>query len=62
MRCFRRAPNQAHQLLASVLLPTTRKGRGPPKNELHLGHAVAKRHYFHIYGMWVSELVGLLRR
>ena len=42
MRCFRRAPIQAHQLLASVFLATTRKGRGPPKNELHLGHAVAK--------------------
>src|SRR6516164_9061503 len=44
MRCFRRAPIQAHQLLVSVLLPTTRKGRGPPKNELHLSHAVAKHH------------------
>jgi hypothetical protein len=31
-------------LLVSFLLPTTRKGRGPPENELHLCHAVAK-HY-----------------
>jgi hypothetical protein len=28
----------------SLLLPTTRKGRGSPKNELHLRHAIAKRH------------------
>jgi hypothetical protein len=28
----------------SLLLPTTRERRGPPKNELHLGHAVAKHH------------------
>ena len=44
MRCFWRAPIQAHQLLVSLLLPTTRKRRGPPKNELHLGHAVAENH------------------
>ena len=44
MRCFRLAPIHAHQLLVSLLLPTTRKGRGPPKNELHLCHAVAKHH------------------
>jgi hypothetical protein len=44
MRCFRLAPIHAHQLLVSFLLPTTRKGRGPPENELHLCHAVAK-HY-----------------
>jgi hypothetical protein len=28
----------------SLFLPTTRKGRGSPKNELHLRHAVAKHH------------------
>jgi hypothetical protein len=34
----------AHQFLLSLLLPTTRKGRGSPKNELHLRLAVAKHH------------------
>jgi hypothetical protein len=28
----------------SLLLPTTRKGTGSPKNELHLRHPVAKHH------------------
>jgi hypothetical protein len=28
----------------SILLPTTRKGRGPPKDEPHLRHAVSLRH------------------
>jgi hypothetical protein len=28
----------------SLLLPTTRNGRGSPKNELHPRHAVAKHH------------------
>jgi hypothetical protein len=44
MRCFRRAPMHAHQFLLSLLLPTTRKGRGSPENELHLRLAVAKHH------------------
>jgi hypothetical protein len=44
MRCLRWAPIHAHQLPLSFLLPTTRKGRGSPKNELHLRHAVAKHH------------------
>jgi hypothetical protein len=39
-------------------LPTTRNGRGPPNNELHLCHAVAMHHslnqcvYFLQRGLW----------
>jgi hypothetical protein len=31
-------------LRLSLLLPTTRKGRGSPKNELHLRNPIAKHH------------------
>ena len=31
-----------HAQLVSLLLPTTCKGRGPPKNELHLRHATRR--------------------
>jgi hypothetical protein len=43
-RCFRRVWVQTHHLPQSILLPTTRKGRGPPKNEPHLRHTVSLRH------------------